>query len=509
MRRSVGILVMLGMWANHSAQTTFNNQFLIDGFGGVCCSITPVEEGYLCTGVIGSSDFNSFSAMLDANGELESLNTFTSPYGYYQFWGVPVRLNDEMYVNAGYTSDSLEIQMSTLLYLNAAGDSLESRFYYSPFADEEPEDAWDLPSWFKVADQTVDEQDNIYQVYILSNATCGLRKLTSDGEVVWSNLRQTIDAVGLSYSCVELYENVLYYQQSWTYPQQFYYEATIFRTTTNGEELDPIELGTSYIRTKDIEVLGDGSVLVAASAQYPEGESISPTPVIARVDTEGNTLWELLIGVYVPTVPYMREIIPLEDGNYVVCGESSVYNSDLEEGINSNSRANLIKFTEDGEVIWWRIYVGSNVSASNHAVNDFKLCPDGGFVFCGETSNYELEPSQRPWVVKTDEYGCVQPGCHLVDGVEEYIWDGEESLSLYPNPTSNEVTLSLGTGMVDPDRVEVRIYTSTGALIATHTNFSPLNTEVQLDITHLRPGLYQVALVESGKLFDVDRLVVE
>ena len=132
----------------------------------------------------------------------------------------------------------------------------------------------------------------------------------------------------------------------------------------------------------------------------------------------------------------------LEDGNILISGY------DYAEGL-------LIKMTPSGQVLWWRTHrpEGSAEQLETASVNTwlYEVLPtsDGGLIGVGE---FRADPGGATWpqgfqsafALKLDSYGCLEPGCQLLDGVQEYSVD---QFQLWPNPSQGILNVNLAPGM--------------------------------------------------------------
>src|SRR5690606_23720494 len=112
-------------------------------------------------------------------------------------------------------------------------------------------------------------------------------------------------------------------------------------------------------------------------------------------------------------------ILALNDSEFVAVGFMKAF-----EPNDRNQYGWLIKFNIHGEKIWERKYqkVTHEHLAPNypaHELYDVDITPDGGFVMVGQATNYYEDngflPGQKAWLLKTNRFGCLVPGCHITD----------------------------------------------------------------------------------------------
>jgi Secretion system C-terminal sorting domain len=98
----------------------------------------------------------------------------------------------------------------------------------------------------------------------------------------------------------------------------------------------------------------------------------------------------------------------------------------------------ITKISKEGDSLWTRYYQHVESVADDHIFYDVEESPDGGFVMVGQATDFYTlaeSPLQRAWIVKTDEHGCVVPGCHLVSSIID-LQKAPFEIKLFPNPVS-------------------------------------------------------------------------
>ncbi len=127
---------------------------------------------------------------------------------------------------------------------------------------------------------------------------------------------------------------------------------------------------------------------------------------------------------------------------------------------------------------------------------------------CGQARDREGGDSipQQAWLLKLDEYGCLVPGCHIIDGVEE-LSEAPVHLSMYPNPTSNYLNMYFRSER-PVKKGMFRVYDTSGRLV--HSFSAGRN-----DTTYIIPvwswpkGVYALQYVAEGEVWWAEKVVVE
>ncbi len=175
--------------------------------------------------------------------------------------------------------------------------------------------------------------------------------------------------------------------------------------------------------------------------------------ILKKLDVNGNLLWEKYIGMNPPpAVTNLHYVNQTNDGGYILsgvfsgsdwdggdvfimklnaCGElewntyiesegpqinNSVY--ELEDGsfitligqwgINDDptKRVWLFKLSENGEVLWQKLYANWNPEINNNeTTSDFVKSDDGNFIITGTYNGYYETYSQQPMFIKVDTAG--------------------------------------------------------------------------------------------------------
>ncbi len=153
---------------------------------------------------------------------------------------------------------------------------------------------------------------------------------------------------------------------------------------------------------------------------------------VYKLDADRNFEWGVDIRDSFPSPNnVIYKLIASPDGSgYVCAGQIFEYTG----GGGYNENGVIAKVSTEGDSLWTRYYNYVDSPADTHAFYDLEATADGGYVMVGQATDHFTggeSPLQQAWIVKVDEYGCLVPDCHLssVDDIKINI-----KLDLYPNP---------------------------------------------------------------------------
>ena len=131
---------------------------------------------------------------------------------------------------------------------------------------------------------------------------------------------------------------------------------------------------------------------------------------------------------------------------------------------------------------------------------------DGSFAFHG---SFQSPPSALypngltgALLIKTDKFGCLEPGCQEHDGVEEF--DLTSDMLVYPNPAGNTLMVSPAPGLAS-GTICAELYNMGGSIVLSHTADAQL---LNIDISRLPQGMYVLRLSSNGKYIATKKVSV-
>jgi hypothetical protein len=165
----------------------------------------------------------------------------------------------------------------------------------------------------------------------------------------------------------------------------------------------------------------------------------------------------------------------------------------------SDYRAYLLLLNQNGDSLWSHYYTYQNDSfdVEDMQFADMVVCPDGGFLFGGSYYNFPNDPMYlKAWLVKTDSLGNA-PGMFTVGIEEEELVIKNLELKMYPNPTSDNINLSMQEN--PKEELQLELYNISGQLVM-QRRLPAFEKEHRVDIQHLQSGVYLVKLMSENEV---------
>jgi len=222
-----------------------------------------------------------------------------------------------------------------------------------------------------------------------------------------------------------------------------------------------------------------------------------------KLNSNGETLSISNIRSYLSWV--LPFFVPESEQCFIATGISRANDGDiLISGYHSNrhQRGFLLKIGQENLVPKWiRCY---EIDKENYSTPSNKCIPgkayqlpDGSFAFHGCFHSFPsvIYPNGMTGalLIKTDKFGCLEPGCQEHDGVEEF--DLTSDMLVYPNPAGNSLMVSPAPGLASGP-ICAELYNMGGSIVLSHTADTQ---HLNIDISSLPQGMYVLRLSSNGK----------
>ena len=256
-------------------------------------------------------------------------------------------------------------------------------------------------------------------------------------------------------------------------------------------------LGSSYLSS--LEILSDGTM-----ALISDDGSSSHKLQMWGVDLSG-IIWRHSFPHSSTQQVNISTLSQTANGDIIGCGDI------LDTQVVMGTTGYFFKVSSTGQLIWERTLIDNrNIAFDKQPLASFfdiKELNDGSLVLggrqlkCHENNQGQVIQDVDAWLVRTDSNGCLGNPCNFYNdvttGVESDIINVSRSVNLYPNPTSDAITVELTD--VEHGISHIEYYNSVGNLFYHKPWTTGLKNHV-LDIQHLQPGHYWLVLRKDDKI---------
>lgn len=219
---------------------------------------------------------------------------------------------------------------------------------------------------------------------------------------------------------------------------------------------------------------------------------------------DGGIIWDRTYGSAMSntTLFVVQEIEP--GGDLIATGQ-------VTDGF--DPKGVLLRTTSAGDSLWMRYYTyyDALVSGGRGQFRDVQVTPDGGFIAVGSALGISGVYNQDAWVVKTDGHGCIEPGCHLITGMESQVTNLRRALTVAPNPVASggnvQVQLSLPPDFETQGALRLIVVSSDWRVVH-EERLTPHTSALTLH-TSFAPGLYHLHLSDATRWLSGAKLVVD
>jgi hypothetical protein len=474
----------------------------------ILTGIIPLDSTYIASGIIADSVHPHLAGHIflkfDLNGEIIDAKTLTSANQTYEAWFNPmVKLPDGSYIVAGESSDT--VRQASLMKFTSDGDTIFIKRYKNPLYPTQefiqtrafttmPDGGFAIGCWIRVGIVNGFVNNGIYVI-----------RTDSIGNILWdkilgNNLSEfpmsmVVDESGnLIIGGLKRNNNLV--TQNYTF--QTYLTQLDSLGNIQWSYLTPTSIGLRDA-ANDMILLEDGSLVIASGVGWEqERPSINVVwfdKYIFKLSPNHEIEWELTFDT--PEITGLITTSALikvsDESGYVLAGTEY---EQINPPVNFTIRGWIGKISPEGDSVWTRRYAYLTDTPNEHKIYDLKETPDGGLIICGESKDWGDGATypQQAWLLKLDQYGCLVPGCHLIDATEET--KPEIKLAIYPNPASDYLNFYLRTP-VPVREASFRIVNAAGAVVREFRNDMPGATYM-VPVWEWAAGIYFLQYLENG-----------
>ncbi len=239
----------------------------------------------------------------------------------------------------------------------------------------------------------------------------------------------------------------------------------------------------------------EGNLLVAGNCFGPFSQT-EPTPVefyLAKLSrNDGSLIWVRRYPVSVSENGRLFDMEYLPDGDVVTCGH-------VTPEVDVEYRGFLHRYSADGNERWRRYYRFMNGPEAFHDLRDVSATADGGFVLTGIAQASTLSPTAL-WLLRVDEYGCLEPGCQTIGVDEIMIGLSDNALRCSPVPATDQVMVVIDLPQSIKLRGELRLaITDVAGRLVHDTMLGEQHAQrYALNVSAWQSGTYVLHLLDAG-----------
>lgn len=295
----------------------------------------------------------------------------------------------------------------------------------------------------------------------------------------------------------------------------------ILRADAEGNELWRYDFGGDVHddSRSPITLLPSGEILSFGNVRDQESSWYNQYFLIQVIDDLGSEGYQVLSSYTSDPYPsffdVMFQAISTDDGGVIGIGCIPETDGDYP----AYCYGFIWKLDENGDSLWSRSYAfGNEPEGGYHWFNSIVELPDHGFAIAGRDERDS--GLTQIWVMRVDSMGCLEPGCHLISGLQEQLIGLDGSMSLFPNPVTSGQPLSLafkpqGTATMPYKNGASRLllFDLQGRLVH-EEKLAPTGSNegfiLNLDLPALARGSYTLHWIsENGVWYDGEQVVVD
>ena len=249
-------------------------------------------------------------------------------------------------------------------------------------------------------------------VIVGAGAPAYMTKLSENGDVAWKTVTMTDPGSNVySYRTVQLADGGFFMAASsawFTDNNPLVTHAVHLNATGNilweGNLLTDVQI-------QKMVLANDGNIVVV-------GRNTDYNVVLVKIDSNGNTLWEVEFPVATYPLSWIGDLLVTADGGFALLANSQVDEQDVY----------LLKTDSQGNLEWVQTYGGA---FEDHGQSIVQL-PDGGYVIGGGANGMSEDLSA--YLIRTDDQGDASTG--LIQG--QVLYDTDEDCQLDPDEQALE-----------------------------------------------------------------------
>jgi hypothetical protein len=505
--------------------TVFENPYLPDIGGAEGTSIHYYEDTLYVGGIIVQEDERTMGVFLKYSLEGECLDTLLVSAGNDSMSVNIGRVSGPTMTSAGIVTPVLEFVINGA-YGNLSGDSLA-------LFSRSGEVLWKTSLHLEM-----NGQEFFHQVrpcsdgyFIIGSVSDSLGSLSADnvqgllirtdlqGNMLW---HRKFPQVGEFNNIIVLEDDqVILGGYTWNSSNGAGINVLILKADAQGNEIWRYDYGGDVHddRRCPIALLPSGEILSFGNVRDQQSSWYNQYFLIQVIEDLGSEGYQVLSSYtsdpYPNNIDVMFQAISTSEGGVVGIGcipETSGEHPAYCYGF-------IWKLNQNGDSLWSRTYTyGNDEDWNYHWLNSIVELPDHGFALAGRDE--KDSGLTQIWVMRLDSMGCLEPGCHLISGLQEQVIGLDGSITVFANPLPSGQALQLrfqakGTTTMpyNTEPTRLLLYDLQGRLVY-EKRIAPTGSNegflLSLNLPALARGTYTLHWIsEQGAWYDGEKVVVE
>jgi len=208
---------------------------------------------------------------------------------------------------------------------------------------------------------------------------------------------------------------------------------------------------------------------------------------------------------------FMRSKESTDIGNKNLMGSTKLNNNEGyisvgQDLIENVSHGWIIKLSDSGDSVWMRHYRVKDSIDNIFQLRSIKEDNLGNLVGIGERLDLERKDfnRQQGWMIKIDKYGCLIPGCQLVNTKQEK--ENKQILETYPNPANEYISFRIYNDG-GKENYSYKLYDIEGKIVI--TDFNMLSDETQIiHVNELSNGTYILKVYLNNRNIREEKITI-
>lgn len=146
-----------------------------------------------------------------------------------------------------------------------------------------------------------------------------------------------------------------------------------------------------------------------------------------------------------------------------------------------------------------------NARTNDNYLNSITALPDGGFIMAGYVfPDTTAGSTEDGWIIRVDSIGCENMSCAL--SVDEIENKNTKSISAYPNPTQNTITIEFNAAI--SENYSIQILNVVGQVV--QLNKFPVlvgSNKINLDLKNIESGILFIKVFSTNTIIGTTKIL--